>query len=210
MANPQQGDIYWLPRQEFADGDPKPERPHVMASVLSVDRDLATLIYCSTSSADAELNEAPHVRVEKNSSDYRRARFRDTTYVYPNRLAYDFVENLTDCAGSIHDYLPSVKQELARALGVAQTSNAPSSRGLRGRIAQFTDSFRARTDSWYGLIVTEPAYSLKRSFQTVIPIVDAEGYDEAGTRWVIGSGDWLAGLSLMRGVTSACFLVPVI
>lgn len=58
VADPQQGDIYWLPRQESADGDPKTERPRVMASVLSVDRDLATLIYCSTSSADAELNDA--------------------------------------------------------------------------------------------------------------------------------------------------------
>lgn len=214
MSKPQQGDVYWIPREELADGDPNPERPHVLASVASTDGVVATLIYCSKSDADAQYHHAPYVAVEKGSGDFYRAKFEYATYVYPNRLAVDFVENLGERAGCVRDCLPNQKQELMRALGVGtgtwQTRGSASPAGLRGRIVQFTDVSRAQTKQPYGLLVTEAAYSHERSFQTIIPIDDAQEYDANDPRWVVASDESLLRLTLMRGAQSACFLVPLI
>lgn len=90
----------------------------------------------------------------------------------------------------------------------ARGSKTPA--GLRGRIVQFTDIFRAQTRQPYGLLVTEAAYSQERSFQTIIPIDDAQEYDANDPRWVVAGGESLSRLTLVPGAQSACFLVPLI
>lgn len=189
MPVPVPGEVYYLPPEEGSHDKDDP-RPHVVISPAGQNDVLVTVAYISTRRLQAERFGAPHVYVDGAGPLFSLTGLNRSSYIYPSRLAVCYAEDLPECAGKIIDELsPLLDEVVPAAVGLARGVSAPRTRGRgrrgrgrgparRGQIALFSRKYRQVIDTAFGLVVTEPAYSRQRQVQNIVPIFDAQKYDE--------------------------------
>jgi hypothetical protein len=202
------GEVYFLPPEAREDGDPKTRR-HVLLSACDDDSDIVALAYASTAGTEAAFG-ASYVLLDPYATQYQGTGFDQPTYIYPSRLVSVGVDALTKPVGIVVDEMQQIREKLRIALGlgtgtVAGTLLAAGS--LRGRVVQFSASVLQETEAAYGLIVTEPRYSLQQRYQHVIPILDAGEYEPAAGDVVVTDTLWLRE---MGKFDSAILAVPMV
>jgi hypothetical protein len=202
------GEVYYLPPEAHEDGDPKTRR-HVLLTVCDASTEMAVLAYASTAGTEASFGAANFL-LDPYATRYRGTGFDQPTYVYPSRLVNIPTESLTRPEGMLVDEMQRVRETLRVALGLGTGTlkgTLLAAGSLRGRVVQFSASLVAETDAEYGIIITEPRYSLQQRYQHVIPILDA-GKFEAGDGDVVATKtQWLAE---MGRFDNAILAVPMI
>jgi hypothetical protein len=186
MPAPAPGEVYYLPPEEGSH-DKDDLRPHVVISPPDQNDVLVTVAYISTRRLQAERFGAPHVYVDDAGPLFSLTGLARSSYIYPSRLAVCYTKDLPHCAGKIIDELsPLLDEAVPAALGLASGVSATQVRrrrrgrppARRGQIAVFSKEYRPVIGTPFGLVVTEPAYSRRRQVQNIVPIFDAQEYEE--------------------------------
>jgi hypothetical protein len=73
--------------------------------------------------------------------------------------------------------VPAVKAMLSGALGLAGDAAAEGG-SIRGRLVHLSEEVSARFAFEYGIVLTADSYSVKRRWQTIVPVVDVASYLE--------------------------------
>lgn len=168
------GDIFRLPSADPDARDPKDGRPHVLVSLLEVDNEIATVVYCSTASWEVGMAAPPHVVIEPTSGTFAATGLSRRTVAYPGRLATCFVDDLDLKCGVLLDEMPALQSELLRAIGfrtgVSRSTASPAAGSFRGTVLRFTAEFAEFSGAEFGLVISEPAYSRRAQFQNFVPL----------------------------------------
>jgi hypothetical protein len=199
------GEVHYLPPDDMPGGDPQTRR-HVVASTCAPPSESATLAFGSTKATEASFG-ATYYLLDPFASNYRQTGFDQPTYIYLSRLFSTDIDALGRPHGQIVHELPTLLHLVGVALGVGTgTSDGGRAAGsLRGRLVQFDPLLAQSLDTKFGLIVTEPRYSVRQRYQTVIPILDGDRFDAAANDVVAEQRDWIAALDNARAVI---FAVP--
>lgn len=188
------GEVWFLPPEARAEGDFKWRR-HVLLTPCEEHDDTGVFSYASTASIEAAFGGAS-VLIDPHASTYRYTGFSAPTYVTPCRLVLAASEDMHRMAGRIIDEMPAIRGELRQALGIG---TGTARRGVaagswRGRVAELGEALAEESGFSLGVIVTEPAYSLARRYQLVVPILDAEEYDVQPNDVVMAGQQWITDL----------------
>lgn len=73
--------------------------------------------------------------------------------------------------------VPAVKAMLSQALGMAGNA-AAEGESIRGRLVHLNEEVARRFAFEYGIVLTAHLYSVKRRWQTIVPVVDISSYLE--------------------------------
>src|SRR5205807_666328 len=101
----------------------------------------------------------------------------------------------------IIDELPALRRELRRAIGIGMGScadpSAPARGSLRGTVVRFRSDYERMVGTRFGVLISEPGYSLERQWQNIVPIFNA---DEFGPKALdlVSTGGWLAQTGMER------------
>lgn len=204
------GEVYYLPPEAAADGDPK-HRPHVLLSTCNDSAEIATLAYCSTQATDAAFGAA-HVLVNPAATKYRLTGLREATYVYPSRLTNCGLEDLGDLSGRIIDEMPDIRLKLVQALGIGTGScigAGPAAASLRGSVVSLQAAVAEEIGTPYALVVTEPGYSLERRFLNVIPVYDGAEFDSAPSDIVVEDAGWVEDVGFTQAIIATSMVQSV-
>lgn len=196
------GEVHWLPPEAIGGGDPK-ERRQVLLSACPPDTETVTFAFGSTKGTEASLG-ATHLVLNPFATNYRGTGFDEPTYIYLSRLFSTHVDELGQPVGQIVYELPSLLRLMGIALGLG-TGTAIHGRAagsLRGRVVQFSRELRESVGANYGIVVTEPRYSVRRRYQTIIPIVNGAEYGSTLYDIAVAASGapWLAALELETAV----------
>lgn len=176
------GEVWFLPPESRVGGDIKWRR-HVLLLSCEDDEDVATLAYASTSDVEAVFGGSS-VLVDPTRSP--RCGFSAPTYVAPCRLVVAASEDLERLAGRLSRDMAALRRALRRALGIGRGQES-----LRGRIVELGEELTAKAGFRVGVIVTEPAYSLARRFQLIVPLLDAAEYLPKPGDVIVTGEKWL-------------------
>jgi hypothetical protein len=191
------GEVYFLPPEERDDGDPETRR-HVLLRPCNDSSEIATFAFASTSATEASFG-APHHIVVPGTGGYNGSGFTRPTYVYGSRLVAAAPNDLLNQAGRlVDDMLPlraAVKAGLGIGTGTARGAG-PALGSLRGAVVELAPSVSAETDFRYGIIVSEPQYSMEKRYQNIVPVLDAGAFELGAEDWEIAAANapWLATL----------------
>lgn len=165
--------------------------------------------FASTAATESVFGGAA-VLLDPHASRYNRSGFDRPTYITPCRLVSAESEDMQRMMGRIIDELPQIRLQLHRALGIKTGTCAGSgsaSGSLRGQLVQLAGAFVAEAGIEFGVIMSEPEYSMQERYQIIIPILDAEEYEEDEMDVVVEGHDWL---SRTNGIERALLPVPYI
>lgn len=185
------GDVWFLPPDAVEGGDAKPRR-HVLLTPCEDVEDAGILAYASTRGTEAAFGAAC-LSIDPSLTPYGRAGrtgFSRLTYIYPSRLVGASPNEMQRLVGRLVDEMPALRLQLRKALGIGVQDARPGS--WRRRIVRFSEALRREMDYSYGLIVTEPAYSSKRRYQLVVPLLDLRDFEQSGRDVVVDGEPWLA------------------
>ncbi|MBI4501975.1 MAG: hypothetical protein HY700_12545, partial [Gemmatimonadetes bacterium] len=141
-----------------------------------MENDVCALAFCSTSGTEAQFG-ATHFLLNPHRTTYNRTGFTAATYIYPSRLIAQDANDLGPIVGKVIDEMPQIRDRLREALGLwTGTTDTPgeAAGSWRGRVVEFSNEIEAALETKFGLIVTEPRYSIEQRFQLVLPVWDAD------------------------------------
>lgn len=167
------GQVFLLPPANRTGGDPK-DRLHVLLHDHNDENAPAALAYCSTQPTEASFG-AQRVLVDPHATAYRSA-FSYPTYVYPSRIVSVDPSDLGEPEGRVMDEMPEVREKLRVALGIGTGTvlgNGPAARSCRGCVVRLDDATAEEAGTPFGVVVTEPSYSLEHRHQSIVPLVGA-------------------------------------
>jgi hypothetical protein len=208
------GKVWFLPPDGDEDGDPKWRRHVLLTTSDEHGDDAAVFAYASTQSTEAG-HGAAYVLFDPASTRYGQsgnAGFSQATYIYPARLVPVDPEDLRRFKGRLIDEMADVHVKLQEALGFRSgtTHGHGSAAGSwRGRIVRLEPQYAMQIGFELALIVTEPHYSNRQRYQTIVPLildVDPEPGEVA-----VQNKEWLLGIEagLVFGVLAVPFVHSV-
>lgn len=195
---PNSGQVYVLPPARDDEGDSK-SRPHVVLRDCEDSANSITLAYASTQPTEAH-HGAQNVLVNPAATSYSRSGFRHPTYVYPARLIAIDPDDLGEPEGRVIDEMPPIRMALRKALGLGtgtSVGNGPAAGSWRGRLAVMHEPLAEELGTHFGVILTEPAYSIAERYQIVVPILSGEDFEigeydvpvgSETTKWLVQVG----------------------
>jgi hypothetical protein len=196
------GEVWFLPPESEEGGDPKGRR-HVLLTPCDHSDDICVLAYASTQSTEARFG-AGFLLVDPATSGSSRCGFTRPSYVYPSRLVPATSENLQRMTGRLVEEMTQLRLVLREALGIG-TGAAPDeeSSSWRGRVVRLSRSRREAIGYGYAIVVTEPRYSSRQRYQTVVPIEDLREFEPGPGDVEVTRGDWFRSVSSETGVLVA-------
>jgi hypothetical protein len=184
MPNRYPGEVYFLPPDARSRGDPETRR-HVLLTTCDDSSDVATCAFGSTSDTEASFG-ASHHEVNPAIGSYRGTGFSRVTYLYGSRLVSSTPSDFLKLAGRLIDDMAPLRDAVKSGLGIG-TGTArgagPALNSRRGAVVELATAVRAETEIKYGIIVSEPHYSLEERYQNIVPVIDAADF-------IAGPEDW--------------------
>jgi hypothetical protein len=210
MRNP--GEVWFLPPDAVEGGDAKGRR-HVLLTECEDQDDTGVFAYASTQTTEAVFGAAALLVDPERTPQGRSGQsgFERPTYIYPSRLVGASTDEMTRMVGRLVDELVELRELLRRALGIGagvNTERLSSGRSWRGRIVRFSEIIQQEMDCAHGLIVTEPAYSIRQRYQVVVPVLDLREFESTGTDVVVEEKEWLP--LLFGEAAAAAFAIEMI
>jgi hypothetical protein len=200
------GEVYQLPPGVAEPTDTK-QRRHLLVSHNSDTDTAAVVAYSSTRDTEARLGKGAHVTIDPFSDEYGTDRgFDEITLVYLCRLRSVLTRHVRDCRGRVIDEMPEVRRVLASSLGLGMgTARAGLAAGsFRGQLVRFTPATQQKTLTPWGVIVTEPYYSLRRRYQHVLPIYVFKSLSMLRRGdLIVEEREWLNGIEASQVLISA-------
>lgn len=186
------GEVYLLPPEIRPGGDPK-TRPYVLLTEADEETLISTLAFCSSSGEETGRGAAAHL-VDPFKTTYRSTGFDRPTYVYGSRLLTEETDVLGGHVGRIIDEMPLIRDALRTALGIATGTGAgkyaAASGSYRGQVVRLTAEMTEVCGFANCVVVTEPRYSKRRRYQTVVPILDGK-FPEIDAAVTAETDQWL-------------------
>ncbi len=198
------GEVHFLPPDDMPGGDNSTRR-HVLVSACLESSEAAALAFGSTKATEAGYGAA-HVLLDPYATKYRQTGFDEPTYIYVSRLFSEDLDALGYPVGRVIQEMPAILQQASVALGIGTgTCDSGSAAGsLRGRLVQFDPVLTRTIDTSFGVIVSEPRYSLQQRYQNVVPILDEARFNANPGDVIVERRDWLTHLG---GMSKAIFAV---
>lgn len=189
------GEVWFLPPDARHGGDPKTRR-HVLLTTCGDASDLAILAYASTQGTEAAFGAA-NVLLDPFATAYGsrgRTGFEHPTYIYPSRLVSAAPADLIQLKGRIIDEMAAIRAKLHEALGIGSGIANGQDRAAgswRGRVVEFSDVFAREIGCSYGVVVTDPGYSNRQRYQTIVPLLDPEEFESEVNDLVVLDQPWV-------------------
>lgn len=181
------GAVFWLPRELSLGSDPKQSRLHILLHQCD-DDDLpgdeagifATLAYMSTKNTEHAQYRAPAYKFLTPELQPIGVG-QEGSFALTSRFLMVDVRTLSHASHQasprdIRGCLASVRQ----GLGIGRGPAAQGGRSVRGHLARIESPIRDVTGLEFGIVVTDHAYSGKRRYQAVVPLVDLGDLLEPG------------------------------
>lgn len=189
------GEVWYLPPDALEGGDPKGRR-HVLLTPCDDTGDIGVFAYASTQATEAHFGAAA-LLVDPAAGRYGHTGFSKPTYIYPSRLIPAASEDFQRLTGRLIDEMPELRRCLQEALGfgTGTSSGRGSAAGSwRGRIVELTTTVSEQIGFALGVIISEPAYSMRKRYQVIIPVGDLRTLTPAAGDLVVTTGDWFRGI----------------
>lgn len=207
------GHIFSIPACERPTDEHK-TRPYFLVNRCDVAADpleLATLAHMTTKATEHLHFGSDFHEITSSTS---KQPGRDGQFVIATRLLPRDPRLLTASAMSAVDEVRSVRTAVLAALGLGEGMAAPGTPSVRGRLVRVRDE---RAGIRHGFVLTSHAYSAKRRYQIIVPIIDRMVGGVGGpelleiTRWDVQPGPrpWWKALPVIHPLVDTAGLVSL-
>lgn len=182
----------------------------MVACDAPVDTDSVNLIYATTRGEHQVAEGAEYTLCDPTRVPHIGGPFSERTYVLYSRLTFVEPEDIDSYCGVCAIPEEECKTKLRRALGIGSgtaTADGPAHNSLRGAVARVMGPVTEFLGTERAVILTEPEYSKKGSFQLLLPVYSGDELEAnpGDIRIPVGEDPHLSAHWRMR---QALFAVP--
>lgn len=172
------GYVFNVPAEVRHLGDDKPSRPFLLL-VRCADDDPATLALMTTKATEAQYGAVLFEFTEERGK--QRLPGQERSYANLSSLFVLPADELVAAENNLARYLAPLRAELKTALGIGSGRSPDGTAGsIRGYVVRLAEHIAHEFGFEYGVVVSGHQYSAARRLQSVVPVVDAAEFLEAG------------------------------
>lgn len=172
------GYVFDVPAKARHLADQKPSRPFLLL-LRCGEGDPATLALMTTKATEAQYGATLFEFTGELGK--RKLPGQERSYANLSSLHFMPTDELVAAEDNLARYLPRLRGSLKTALGVGSGRGRDGAGGsIRGYVVRLSERMVHRYAFEYGVVVTAHAYSAARRLQSVVPVIDAANFLEAG------------------------------